>query len=224
MNVDQVFSLWKLCLAKNQQEGYGTRENFYLTINEGQRDYLDYLMGEYQKYRVQRPIAVVQFGQNERIRQSLAPLIYGAILNINNITGIAPFPYDYEYVDNMWGQQGYYNIKFIQQNRLDTSIHSVLDPIAQNPVFLIQHEGFHFFPQELGIATLSYIRTPPSIVWGYTLDSNGREVYDPSTSQDPVWAETDLIQVIVRALKIMGVSIQFGAVIQYANDVMNNIQ
>jgi hypothetical protein len=224
VDVNTVFNIWKLALAKNQQEGYGTRENFFLTINQGQRDYLDYLMGEYQKYQVRRPIAIVQFGQNERIRQSLAPLIYGALLNVNPSTGIAPFPSDYEYVDNMWGQYGYYNIKFIQQNRLDPIIHSVIDPIAQNPVFLIQHEGFHFFPQTIGLTTLSYIRTPPSIVWGFTLDSNGREVYDPSTSQDPIWADTDIITVIVRALKIMGISLQVGAVNQYANDVLNGLQ
>jgi hypothetical protein len=224
MDVNVVFLIWKLALAKNQQEGYGTRENFYLTINQAQRDYLDYLMGEYQTYQATRPIAVVQFGQNERIRQSLAPLIYGAILNVDPNTGIGQFPSDYEYVDNMWGQYGYYNIKFIQQNRLDSVVHSVIDPIAQNPVFIIQHEGFHFFPQTIGLTTLSYIRTPPSIVWGFSLDSNGREVYDPSTSQDPIWAETDIIEIIGRALKIQGVSLQVGSVIQYANDVTSKLQ
>lgn len=216
-----MFQIFKLALAKNLQQGYATRDNFYLSINQGQRGYLDYLMGEYQKYQIHRPIAVVQFGQNQRIRQSVAPLIYGAILNINAGSGIADFPNDYEYVDNMWGIYGYYNIRFIQQDRLDSYIHSEIDPIQENPVYLIQHEGFHFFPQDMQSARLSYIRTPPSIVWGYTLDSNGREVYDPLTSQQPIWADTDCMQIIVRALQIMGTSLQLEVVNQYASEVKN---
>ncbi len=92
MDVNAVFILWKLILSKNSQQGYGTRENFQSSINTAQRQYLDYLLGEYQKYQVQRPIAVVEIGMNARIRQSLAPLIYGAILNPNTSTGYCAFP------------------------------------------------------------------------------------------------------------------------------------
>ncbi len=224
MDVNEVFSVFKLALAKNSQQGYATRENFYSYINQAQRSYLEYLLGEYQKYQVQRPIAVVEFGMNARIRQSLAPLIYGAILNPNAGTGVADFPSDYEYPDAMWGVYGFYNIKFIQQDRLDPYLHSAIDPIVQNPVYLIQHEGFHFFPQDIGMTRLSYVRTPPSIVWGYTLDSNGREVYDPSTSQQPIWSESDILQIIVRALEMAGVSMQISAVVQYSNQIKSTGQ
>ncbi len=217
-----MFQIWKLCLAKNNQEGYGTSSNFNLSINQAQRMYLDYLTGEYQKYQLQRPIAVVQFGQTEKIRQSLAPLIYGAILNPTS--GIAPFPQDYELTDNMWGLYGYYNIKFIQQDRLESYLHSEIDPIEENPVYLIQHEGFHFFPESISDARLSYIRKPPSIVWGYTLNANNREVWNPATSQNPIWGEADAMQVIVRALSIMGVSMQINTVIGYAQAIKDGGQ
>ncbi len=220
-DVNQVFLLWKLCLSKNNQQGYGTRENFQQSINQAQRSYLDYLLGEYQKYQVQRPIAVVEIGMNARIRQSLAPLIYGAILNPNAGTGIADFPSDYEYPDAMWGIYGYYNIKFIQQDRLDNYLHSSIDPIAENPVYLIQHEGFHFFPQDIGMTRLSYVRNPPSIVWGFVFDQLGREQWNPATSQNPIWSETDIMEVIARAVQIMGVSMQVGSVIQYSQELKN---
>lgn len=67
----------------------------------------------------------------------------------------------------MWGLYGFYNIRFAQQDRLDSFIHSSIDPIAENPIYLIQHEGFHFFPENFGSARLSYVRKPPSIVWGW---------------------------------------------------------
>lgn len=219
MDVNQVYQLMLYTCTKNLQEGYLSPDDFYHTINAAQRSYLDYLLGEYQKYQIQRPIAVVSFGENQRIRQSIVPLVYGAILNPDSVTGIAPFPNDYESQDAMWSVYGYYNIRFAQQDSLDSTYHSTIDPIQKNPIYLIQHEGFHFFPENIGMARLSYIRTPPSIVWGYVEDSNGIPVYDPSQSQDPVWAETDMLEIIVRALSLVGVNLQVGALLQYSNDI-----
>jgi hypothetical protein len=223
MDVNQMYKIVLLACAKNLQQGYVSPDDFYTAINQAQRSYLDYLKGEYQRFQIQRPIAVVQIGQNEAIRTSLAPLVYGTVLPVDN-TGLAPFPSDFEEVDTMWGLYGIYDIRFVQQPRLANFKHSTIDPIAENPVYLIKHAGFQFYPEDIQYAALSYYRTPPSIVWGYSYDSNGRPVYDPSKSQDPVWSETDCLQIIVRALAILGVSMQFGAVVQYANDVKNTGQ
>src|SRR3990167_9608105 len=115
MTVDQIYIFVKDILAKNIQQGYLSPDEFNEYINQEQRSYTDYLKGEYQKYQIRRPISVVEFGQNQMIRQSLAPLIYGAVLSPNTTTGIAPFPSDYEVNDAMWGLYGFYNIRFIQQ-------------------------------------------------------------------------------------------------------------
>lgn len=221
MNVNQVYEICLYAVSKNLQQGYLSPADFYTVINQAQRGYLDYLLGEYQKYQVQRPISPVEFGQNQRIRQSMAPLIYGTILNPNTTTGIAAFPSDYEYNDAMWGLYGFYNIRFIQQDRLDSYYHSVIDPIPTNPVYLVNQQGFQFYPENIGQAKMSYVRTPPSIVWGFSYDSNGIPVWNPATSQNPVWAETDLMSIIVRALQLVGVNLQFNTVLQYSQDIKN---
>jgi hypothetical protein len=143
---------------------------------------------------------------------------------VNSTTGIATYPSDYEYVDNMWGQYGYYNIKFIEQSRLDNYVHSAIDPIAENPVYLIQHEGFHFFPESIGNVRMSYVRTPPSITWGYVPDSNGIPTYNPATSQQPVWSDTDMYNIIVRALSLVGVSLDFRTLMGYSETIKNGGQ
>lgn len=227
MNVNQMFQVWSFALSKNLQQGYGSPDDFYLCINQGQRSYFDYLLGEYQRYQVRRPIAVVEVGQNKRIEDSLAPLIYGTVLNIPNDVGIAPYPSDYEYVNAMFSIYGNYNIRFALQNQLDSFVHSDIDPVADNPIYLIEHEGFHFFPDRPygeNQAKMKYYRNPPSIVWGYTLDSNGLPVWNPATSQNPVWSESDCMQIIVRALAIAGVNLQYNTVLQYANDIKNGGQ
>lgn len=218
-----MFKIVRFAVAKNISQGYVSPEDFNTVLMPtAQRNYLDYLLGEYQKYLPQRPIAVVEFGQNERIRDSIGPLIYNAILPISSTTGIASQPSDYEYVDNMWGVYGNYNIRFVQQDRLDSYIHSSIDPVRENPVYLIRHEGFQFFPDRPyghNQAKMSYVRTPPAIVWGYTLDSNNRPVYNAATSQQPVWSDSDIFQIIVRALLLLGVNLQIGIVMQYANEI-----
>lgn len=224
MDVNQVYSIIKYACAKNTSQGYISPDDFNnILMPVAQSNYLDYLLGEYQKYQIRRPISVVEFGQNERIRQSISPLIYGTILNPNP-QGIVAFPSDYEYNDAMWGLYGFYNIRFIQQDRLDDYIHSTIDPVATNPVYLINHEGFQFFPENIGVAKMSYVRTPPPIFWASILDVNNRPVYDPLNSQQPVWADTDIYEIIVRALQLVGVNLQLGVVIQLANDIKNNGQ
>lgn len=219
MTVDEVYRLVLYATAKNKQDGYISPEDFHLIINTAQRSYLDYLLGEYQKYQPKRPISVVEFGQNERIRESIAPLIYGTFLSINNVTGIANFPYDFEYTDAMWSVYGFYNIRFTEQDRLSSWYRSSIDPITSNPVYLIRHEGFQFYPETTGSARLSYVRKPPSIVWAFVYDSNGIPVYDPFNSVNPVWSDTDMLQIIVRALMLVGVNLQFNTVMQYSQDI-----
>lgn len=222
MDINEVYRLVTYIVGKNNSQGYVSPDDFNLVINAAQRSYLDYLLGEYQRYQIQRPIAVVEFGQNQRIRDSISPLIYGAVLPINSTTGIAPFPSDYEYTDAMWSIYGNYNIRFIQQDRLDAYIHSSIDPVITNPVYLIQHEGFRFFPERPygeNQARMSYVRNPPSMVWGYVYDSNGLPVWNPSTSQNPVWSNTDMLQIIVRALAMVGVNLSYGSVLQYSNSI-----
>ena len=224
MTVLDCYELMSFASAKNRQNGYLSPADFNLIINQGARSYCDYLRGEYQRYQLKRPVAVVEFGQNQMVRQSLAPLIYGVVLNPNLSTGIAAFPSDYDYVDAMWDTYGLYNIRFIQQDRQDAYIHSAIDPVVSNPVYLLNHEGFKFIPANIDHATLSYVRNPPPITFGYDLDGNGNPVYNAATSQQPVFGDTDMWQIIIRAMAILGVNLQLGVLLQYSQQIKDGGQ
>lgn len=205
--------------AKNLQQGYLSPADFNTYINQAQISYMDFLKGSYQRYQLRRPVSVVEIGENQNIQQSLSPFIYGALLTVNGSTGIAAFPSDYEMNNAMWTADGYNKIRFVSQERLSSVYNSVIDPIATNPIYVLESTGFHFFPENTGTANLSYYRTPPPITWAYDLDVNGLPVYNAMNSQQPVWADTDMFQIIVRALEMAGVQIQAQAVIQYANAI-----
>lgn len=220
MNSNQVYLLVKYAAGKNLEQGYVSPDDFNnVLMPAAQAGYLDYLLGEYQKYQAGRPIAVVEVGNKEKIRNSIAPLIYNTVLAPNTLTGIASYPSDYEASDAMWNVYGFYNIRFVNQPRLASFAGSSIDLIEENPVYLLKHEGFQFYPTNVGLARLSYVRTPPSIIWGYTLDGNGVEVWNPATSQDPVWADTDMYNIIARALRIIGVNLDMNTLSQYAQEI-----
>lgn len=224
MTVDEMYQIMEFAVAKNTEQGYFSPQEFNLVINQAQDSYLTYLIGEYQQYKRKQPIPVVSFSQNERIRTSIAPLIYDIIIPVDSTTGISPFPYGFLQVDGMWGQYNFYNIRFTQQDRLQNNYRSVIDPIASNPIYLIKHEGFQFYPEDIGNARISYVQRPPNITWGYTEDGNGVPVYNATLSSQPVWSDLDIWEIIVRALAIVGVSLQMGVVMGYAQEIKQNGQ
>lgn len=225
MTADTAYKIVLYAAAKNLQDGYVSPEDFNTVLMPtAQHQYLDFLLGEYQKYQPTRPFSPVAFSNNQRNRTSLAPLIYNIVMPINSASGVATYPDDFLQVDAMWGHYNLYKIRFTQQDSLWSKYHSVIDPVDSNPLYYMNNDGFNFLPATLGFARMSYVRTPPSIVWGYVNDSNGVPVYNPATSQDPIWADSDMHQVIIRALALIGVNLQAGVVSQYAEIIKNQGQ
>jgi hypothetical protein len=151
-------------------------------------------------------------------------------------------------------------VRFVQQASLYSYYNSEIDPIATNPIYLLEPTGFQFYPVTLGNAILTYVKNAPEIVWGYCLVNN-RPVYNPAPpptttttttttvgpttttttgsptttttaapttttttlsctySVQPVWDDVDLLEIIARALKLIGLNLQDGQVQQYANQV-----
>lgn len=216
MTVDAVYRTINYIIRKNQN-GTITPSDFNNIINVAQTSYMNYLLGEFQKYIPGRPMAPATFGQNEDIRQRLTPFISTPVaLTINAITGIASYPADYAAQDAMTYGQYNRRVKYIQQDRLDTHLNSRINPISTHPVYLQIDNGLQFYPVNLGTANFSYIRQPATINWGSTTDIYGRKIYDPGTSTDPEWYDLDMLDIIVRALAMIGVNLQAGAVQQYA--------
>lgn len=219
MTVDDVYSLMNFVLNKNQQ-GNLPPNRFNLIINQAQWGYFNYLLGTYQKYQPGRPIAPVEFGDNAHVRESLTPFIQQpSTLTIDPATGRTPYPTDYEMWDAMYW--GIYKkpVKFIQQDRLASHLNSYIRPIAQNPVFLSIYRGFQLYPINIGSTELSYIRTPQTINWNYTTDIYGRAIYTSAGSQSPQWRRKDMMDIISRALSMVGVNLQAPMVAQYAEQI-----
>jgi hypothetical protein len=216
MNVNDMYRICQFAVNK-AQNGYLTPSEFNLTINQAQVSYQDYLLGEFQQYQYGRPQARINYSQNQNIRQRLTPLLVETTLTINSTTGQSPYPADYVQTD-MVITSSFNRVRYVQQDALYSFYNSQIDPIATNPIYLLEPTGFQFYPVTLGSAILTYVKDAPEIVWAYTT-VNGRPVYSSGTSVQPVWDNVDLLEIIARALKLIGLNLQDGQVQQYANQV-----
>lgn len=221
MDVNEIYQLIQYISNKNQQ-GYITPSQFNTVINQAQKSYTSYLLGSFQQYTPGRPVARVQLGQNSVLRQRLAPIITQGSLVIDP-TGFSPYPGDYLQTDAM-RTTTFQRIRFVQQDSLYSYYNSAIDPVATNPIYLIEDAGFRFYPISLGSAEISYVSDPPDMIWGYTLDANNRPVYDALTSTQPVWDVASILDIISRALAMIGVNLQAGMISQYAQEIKVNGQ
>lgn len=224
MTADFGYTLVKKVLAKNQQ-GYASPSDYNTFINQAQLMYQDYLLGEFEQYQYQRPVPKVQFGMNQQVRQSLTPLIGPFITLTVDGTGFSSYPADFQQVDAMMTTDDR-AIRYCQQHQKQAFIKSRIDPVVTNPIYLIEGNddpkmdgGFQFYPIALGAAKISYVKTPPEIKWAYNPDGNGRPIYDPTNSVDPVWYDVDCMEILARTLRMFGVSLQAPQVSQYANEI-----
>jgi hypothetical protein len=246
MNVNDMYRICQFAVNK-AQNGYLTPSEFNLTINQAQISYQDYLLGEFQQYQYGRPQARVNYSQNENIRQRLSPLITNTTLTING-SGEVAYPADYVQADTVITTD-FKRVRFVQQASLYSYYNSEIDPIETNPIYLLEPTGFQFYPVTLGSAILTYVKDAPEIVWGYCLVNNRpvynpapppitttTTTASPATtttaapttttttlsctySVQPVWDDVDLLEIIARALKLIGLNLQDGQVQQYANQV-----
>ena len=223
MTVDDTYKLMQDIVNK-YQSGYLSPAEFNRYINQAQRSYLAYLLGEYQQYQNGRAIARVEIGMNQKVMQSLSPFIGEPTTLTIDVNGNATYPDNFEAVNAMFYGSSYKRVRYVMWDKLYSYFNSSIDPIATNPIYLVKDTGFKFFPILLGTAYLSYVSTPTDIVWGYTEDINEQPVYDPTTSVDPAWLDIDMLDIIARALQMFGISIQANDVVQYSTMVKNQGQ
>lgn len=224
MTVDFAFQVINYILAKNLGQGNLNPQDFNNLINISQYSFLDYLLGEFQSYQGGRPLSKVQFGMNESVRQRLTPFIKPVVPLAPDVSGFAAYPADYQQMDAMY-DANMNRIRFVPQHKLYSYLGSVIDPINTNPIYLIENNGFRFYPNTnyntvaAPSAFLSYVSTPPDIVWNSTPDGNGRLVYNPIGSVDPEWYDVDMAEIISRVLRMCGVSLQNQDVDRYAQEI-----
>lgn len=222
MTVDVLYRLTTY-IANQFQRGNIGPARFNLIIQQANISFLDYLLGELQQYNYGSPASRVQFGVNETARQRLTPCINDLYPFTVDNTGFLVYPTDFQQVDAMY-TPSMQRIRFVPQHKLPAYISDPIDPVNANPIYILVSGGFKFYPINIGDILLSYVNTPRTIVWDYTPDAFGRPVYNPGASIDPIWYDTDCLELVSRALKMVGVNLSAPEVTQYGDAIIKQGQ
>ena len=130
-------------ICNKNQQGYVKPEQFNLYYNRAQDEFVDYLLGEFQQYKVGRSQPIVSYSQNATVRNRLTPVIYGYALTVDSY-GRSDYPGDFLQVDAMLDITETDRIRVADNPRQYSFIGSKIDPVATNPIYLLRDNHLQF--------------------------------------------------------------------------------
>lgn len=210
-NVNTVYKLYNLIINKNQEGGYLSSDEYNLLLPKIQDRWFNSKFDKYGSGTLSEDdIRTIKKTEN-------IP---------NNSSGIAPIPTDYYHLDgitsrNYYTKRGITKSTLVPHDVLDTSEFNTrvgsdsLEPTKDYPISKLNASTIETLPSDIPMITLSYLRNPVAPVWGFTV-TNGRKVYDSSTSTQfeiPQYAETQLVLML---LEENSVTIRDQEAVQYA--------
>lgn len=219
-SVDQIYGLLKFLLRKNQAGSISATDFFYSWNSEQYAMHED-LLGRWQNHSNGKSGQNTGMIQDETVLIKLAPFTISTTLTITG--GFADWPADFIYQAALRinGEKVYH---FNKDERWSIE-NSVIDPpsIADDSYYYTEYASvtngirgkYEFLPSTVTTAILDYIASCTDIVWEYTLDGQGRQVYDPVNSVQPKWNQNTIIEITRRSLKSLGVSFKSQDFVQY---------
>lgn len=211
-------------MLKNQNMALGN-EQFQRYWNAEQNAYMGDLLGRWQNRNNGKTGTNTGLIEDETILQKLSPFTKPTTINILAAKVDKPSDFVYRLAFRVNGVDVYK----INHGQIATVNASVIDPpsITDNKYYFVEYEGYYYLlPNTLpasGVtsADLDYIMRPPDIVWGFTYDTDERQVYNPGSSVQSLWNTDDNREICKRVLKTIGVAIKDSDFANFGTSVQN---
>ncbi len=144
----------------------------------------------------------------------------------NTISGYIVIPSNTDYLDlldvqieyQISNRTIYVPVAMVNEDQRSYVLNSQIDPVTiTSPIGEMDVPRFiKLYPTAGYTGTATYFKRPVKPVFGYTLISGRVIVYDPSTSTQLEWRATETQQVILKALKSIGINLTDNDVQQFA--------
>lgn len=178
LSVDYLYD-FSLKLIKKNQAGGLTSNEFEKFWNDAQSTYQDDMLGRFQARSNGKTGLNTGLIEDETIMQKLSAFIKPAPLIIASGTSNKPTDFIYRLALRINGKDCFK----INHNQIATVNDNVIDApsVTTNTYYFVEYQGYYLFlPNTVTAANLDYIGTPNDIVWAYTFDSVGRQIYSAS--------------------------------------------
>jgi len=150
----------------------------------------------------------------------------------NTISGVIVLPSDSNYLDvldiqievDISSRIIYSPVQIVNEDqrayRLNSQVSpvTVSKPIAEiiTPDPLIGARYFKMYPAAGYRGTVTYLKRPVKPVFGYTLVSGRREVYNPDTSTQLEWRDSEHNYILLKSLQSIGINLTDQEISQFA--------
>lgn len=206
LTVNDLYVFTQKLIRKNQS-GSLTSTEFNTFWNDAQRAYMGDLLGRFQLRSNGKLGMNTGLMLNETILTKLAPFTKTSTLNISGGSVSKPTGLLYRLalrIDD-------FDVVFVNHGQISEVKKSVIDApsVADNKYYAYEIEGtYKFLPTATPNAVIDYIVDVTDIVWGYTLDGNGRQVYSSGASTQSKWDDISNMEITKRMLQNIGLSLK----------------
>jgi len=210
-NVDQIYRFQRWLVRKNQT-GLISSTDFFYSWNAEQYSMHEDLLGKWQLRSNGKTGANIGLIQDQTVLTKLAPFTIPITLTITS--GFSDWPSDFIYQVALRINGA--KVTYFNKDERWAIEDSVIDPpsISDNCYYYTEYMSatdgicgqYEFLPNTATTANLDYVASCTDVVWAYTFDGNGRQVYDPANSIQPKWNQNTIIEITKRTLKSLGVS------------------
>lgn len=204
LSVDYLYKFVLRLIKKNQAGGLKSTD-FDINWNDAQGNYQDDLLGRFQAAAKSKTGLNTGLIEDETILQKLDPFTTPVTITVTNGKATKPTDFVYRLAERING----YDVYKIRHNQIATVNASVIDPpsLTDNTYYFVEYlDYFSILPSGVSSLDLDYIATPVDVKWGYTWDSDGRQVYSAAFSVQPQWDNNSCREITKRMLTNIGVS------------------
>lgn len=204
LSVDYVYKFCLSIIRKNLAGGL-TSDDFQYHWNAAQHAYQDDLLGRFNRDNNGKAGINTGLIENQTILTKLAPFTKNATIAFTAGVGPKPSDFKYELGFRVNGKQ----VQNINHSQIASVNDSVIDApsVANNLYYRSQYgSNYSILPSSVASASIDYISVPDNVVWGYTVDGDGRQVYSAGTSTQPVWDNASAQEITERMLRTLGVA------------------
>jgi len=222
VSIDTVKTYTEYLVRKNNS-GYLSPSQFNLIINRASKTIFVKRVGNPHDYRPGQPVPAIGFQITQKITEDLKRFQENGNL-ILKADGTANYPTDLaytipgiSYVTSNKGARVVVPIEVIDKDKEASRLASaIVTPTRSYPIAVFENTFIQVYPAGISNIKFPYLRYPKEALWASNTVNN-RPVYDPANSVDLEWEDLVVNDIIMQALKSIGISIKDADVMNFAN-------
>ncbi len=230
MKIDRIFTLVNFIANKHQRNYLSPTEfNSLVEMVQWQKFKEEYGLPE--EYTPGQPLPRVSFEVTQKITDDMRAFKEKVVLNIDK-EGKADYPSDYVHrigirkkvtlksecddAGKAVNKTRVVKVKIVDSGQASYRLgSSIVGPSLEYPICELENTFLQFHPEDLQSVQFSYLRTPKVPVWGNTV-TNGRFVFDATTSTDIEFPEDTVNDFVIRILSKVAIHIREPQLVNYA--------